>query len=53
MAIEPVSINYRALVNNIKVNDVENVVLPVKAAVDVKRGVEELGWVNVRERVGL
>lgn len=51
MAIEPVSINYRALVNNIKVNDVENVVLPVKAAVDVKRGVEELGWVNVRERV--
>jgi len=53
MAIELISINYRALINNIKVNDVESIVLPVKAAVDVKRGVEELGWVNVRGRVGL
>lgn len=51
VAVEPVTINYRALVNNIMINGVEKIVKPVKVAVSINKGFIEIEWIGVREHV--
>jgi FkbM family methyltransferase len=51
VAVEPVTINYRALVNNIMINGVEKIVKPVKVAVSINKGFIEIEWIGMRERV--
>jgi predicted O-methyltransferase YrrM len=42
VAVEPVTINYRALVNNIMINGVDKIVKPVKVAVSINNGFIEI-----------
>lgn len=50
VAVEPVTINYRALVNDIVINGVKKIVKPVKVAVSINKGFIEVEWVGMRER---
>jgi FkbM family methyltransferase len=49
VAVEPVTINYRALVNNILINGVEKIVKPIKAAVSVNQSPIEIEWIGMKE----
>ncbi len=51
VSIEPTSINYLALLNNIKLNNVGKLVHPVRAAVAPKPGIVEIEWVGKKEKV--
>jgi FkbM family methyltransferase len=51
IAIEPVSINYNAMLNNIEINMVKDIVKPIRAAVASKEDYIEVEWIGVRERV--
>jgi FkbM family methyltransferase len=50
VAVEPVTINYRALVNNIVINGVKKIVKLVKVAVSINKGFIEIEWIGMRER---
>jgi len=51
VAVEPATINYRALVNNILINGVEKIVKPIKAAVSVNQSPIEIEWIGMKELV--
>ena len=51
VSVEPMLINYLALLNNIKLNNVEKYVYPIRAAVASKPGLVEVEWIGKRERV--
>jgi FkbM family methyltransferase len=51
VAVEPATINYRALVNNIMINGVKKIVKPIKAAVSVNQSPKEIEWIGVKELV--
>jgi FkbM family methyltransferase len=51
IAVEPATINYRALVNNIVINGVEKIVKPIKVAVSLNQGSMEIEWIGMREHV--
>jgi len=51
IAIEPSSVNYLALLNNIKVNNVEKLVYPIKAAIASRPRFAEIEWIGRKERV--
>ena len=51
VAVEPATINYRALVNNIVINGVEKIVKPIKAAVSVNQSPIEIEWIGMKESV--
>jgi hypothetical protein len=42
VAVETVTINYRAFVNNIVINGVEKIVKPIKATVSINQGFMEI-----------
>ncbi len=51
VSLEPVSINYTLLINNIKANQFEHVVIPVKAALYPKAINVKIGWLGIKEMV--
>jgi len=51
ISVEPASVNYLALVNNLKLNHVEKIVLPIRRAVASKPGSIEVTWLDSRETV--
>jgi len=51
VAVEPATINHRALVNNIVINGVEKIVKPIKAAVSANQSPIEIEWIGVKELV--
>jgi FkbM family methyltransferase len=51
VAVEPATINYRALVNNILINRVEKTVKPIKVAVSVNQSPIEIEWIGMKELV--
>lgn len=51
IAVEPASVNYIALLNNIRLNRVEKAVHPIKAAIASELGWIEIEWIRRREKV--
>jgi FkbM family methyltransferase len=51
VAVEPATINYRALINNIVTNRVEKIVKPIKAAVSANQSPIEIEWIGTKESV--
>jgi len=51
VSVEPVSVNYRALLNNIEINGLRRYVVPFKFAVAARPGIAEVEWLGIRERV--
>jgi len=49
--VEPVSINYMLLLSNVKLNQLEHYVKPIKAAVVSQKTTLEIGWIGVKEKV--
>jgi len=51
VAVEPITVNYLALLNNIRLNRVERVVQPIKAAVAQEPRWVEIEWIESKEKV--
>jgi FkbM family methyltransferase len=51
VSVEPASINYVALLNNVRLNNVEKYVYPVRVAVASRPGLAEIEWIGMKERV--
>jgi len=51
VSVEPVSINYTLLLNNVKLNRLEHYVKPIKAAVASRKTTLEVRWIGVKEKV--
>jgi len=51
ISVEPVSINYMLLLNNVKLNRLEHYVKPIKAAVASQKTTLEVGWIGVKEKI--
>jgi len=51
ISVEPVSINYMLLLNNVKLNQLEQYVKPIKAAVASHKTTVEVEWIGNKEKV--
>jgi len=51
VSVEPVSINYMLLLNNVKLNRLEHYIKPIKAAVASRKTTIEVEWIGVKEKV--
>jgi len=51
ISVEPVSINYMLLLNNVKLNRLEHYVRPIKAAIASRKTTMEVEWIGVKEKV--
>jgi FkbM family methyltransferase len=51
IAVEPATINYRALVNNVMINGVKKIVKPIKVAVSANQSPIEIEWIGMKELV--
>jgi FkbM family methyltransferase len=50
ISVEPVSVNYVALLNNVMLNNVEKYVHPIRAAIASKSGLAEIEWIGRNEK---
>jgi len=51
VAIEPTFINYGLLLNNVKLNQLEQYVKPIKTAIASRKTMIEIDWIGVKEKV--